>query len=147
MGWSGAVGAVWGRDDPPTGEEPRKHRSREVFSYLVETQATSLALGIPTVGAHRREMIVAVDDRGLIEVGAALGVSGDDQRVEGERDRSIALLGVLDEFAAALRKVHVAHGRRTPGTGRVGARAGPRVVPGRVFVFVRVRVVSFEGSM
>jgi len=114
---------------------------------LVQTQASGLALGIPPVGAHGREVIVAVNDRGLVEVGAALGVGGDDQRVKGERNGAVAMLGVLDQLAASLRKVHVAHGRRTPGTGRVGVRAGVRVVPGRPLVFVRVRVVSFDGSM
>lgn len=133
------------KDDDTIGDEARQDGSGQVLPNLIQAQAASLALGISTIGAHGREVIVTVDDGGLIEVGAAIGVGGDDERVQGKRHRTVAVLGVLNQLTTSFRQIHVAHGRRTPGTGRVGVRGGVRLVPGRVFV--RVRVVSFEGSM
>src|SRR5437763_624824 len=79
-----------------------------------------------------------------IAVAATTGIRGNDQGVQRESHRAIAMLGVLNERAASLGQVHFAHGRPTPGTGAGRAGGCARVRPG--LVFGRVRVVSAAGS-
>ncbi|HZI41981.1 MAG TPA: hypothetical protein VFD67_09770 [Gemmatimonadaceae bacterium] len=68
-----------------------------MFPDFIEAEAPGLTLGVPAVGAHRGEVVVAVDDRGLIEVGAALGVRGDDERVQRQRERAIAVPRLVEQ--------------------------------------------------
>ena len=115
-----------------------------MLSHLIQAQASGFALRIATVSSHSSEVIVAEDDCRLIEVGATIGIRRNDQGVERESHRAIAVLGVLNERAASLGEVHFAHGRLTPGTGAGRAGGCARVGPG--LVFGRVRVVSAAGS-
>ena len=69
----------------------------EVLPDLVEAQAAGLALGVAAAGAQRREVVVAIDARGAIEVGDAGGVGGADQRVQRKRGRAVAARELVDE--------------------------------------------------
>ena len=70
-----------GQDDDAIGDETWKDRRREVLAYFIQAQASGFTLRIPAVSAHRREVIVAEDDRCLIEIGAAIAIGGNDERV------------------------------------------------------------------
>src|SRR5438445_116826 len=78
---SGVWGAKSGlrQNDYAGRDEPRKHGSGQMLSHLVQTQPASLTLRVAAVGPHRREVIIAKDDGGLVEVRAPFSVGRDDQ--------------------------------------------------------------------
>src|SRR5690348_203817 len=70
------------QDDYPVRYQSGEHGRREMFPDFVQAEAPGLAFGITAIGSHGGEMVIAIDDSGLAEVRATLGVSGDDERVQ-----------------------------------------------------------------
>ncbi|HEX8943934.1 MAG TPA: hypothetical protein VF785_12430 [Gemmatimonadaceae bacterium] len=71
----------------------------QVLAHLVEAQTTCLTLRVSARGAERREIVVAIDDDGAIELGDSARIRGADEGVQGQRGGAIPACEMLDERA------------------------------------------------
>ena len=76
--------------------EPREDAVREVVTHLVETKSTSLTFSVLAGRAERREVVFAIDGRGLIEVRGTLFASDTQKRVQRQRRRAIGATELVE---------------------------------------------------
>ena len=98
--------------------EPRQHGGGEVLPELVHADAARLALRVDPSGAQRGEVIVAILHRHVVERRRSRPVGGADERVQGERGRSVAPREPIDELLEVARRWAPSSGASADG-GRV----------------------------
>ena len=122
-----------------------------MLPYLIEAQPTRFVLGVATTRPKRREVIVAIDEHGSVEVGVPSEIRRADERVKRERGRPVAARESIDDGADSrgfLRGRHGAVGGFFGGSGTIEVgRGGAGVVPGAPTAVRRAVVLSDFGSM
>ena len=114
--------------------EPRKDGSGEVLPELVHADACRLAVGVDARGAKSGQMVVPILNGDVVERRGPGPIRREDQRVQGERSRSVPSREAVDDLLQVARRgcghrglpaaaVGVALGAAA-GTGVLGAGAG-----------------------
>ena len=113
----------------PQGDHLLRHQAREhgvgqVGAHLVHAQLARLTLGVASSHALRREVVVAIAHRDVVEAGHPSVVGGADEGMQRERRGAVAIGEPVDEHLQPRRDHRCGHGRLGLGAVAGGVAGG-----------------------